>query len=132
MILCVILVWLTKFENSLSFMQNMFDACEYKVNWLKILILGKLDSKQMFLKSILMHFIHKIQCFEEILHKIALIFKNLFFLEFRLIEIVSWPIKIAIKILVNLCLFWSVLNWCWISWSIFDRTNLFFDQLKVV
>ena len=55
MILCVILVWLTKFENSLSFMQNMFDACEYKVNWLKILILGKLDSKQMFLKSILSH-----------------------------------------------------------------------------
>ena len=31
---------------------------------------------------ILMHFIHKILCFEEFLHKIALFFKNLFFTEF--------------------------------------------------
>ena len=54
---------------------------------------------------ILMHFIHKIQCFEESLHKIALFFKNLFFPEFRSIKHVSWPIEIAIKILVSLCLF---------------------------
>ena len=45
-----------------------------------------------------MHFIHKIQCFEEFQHKIALFFKNLFFLEFRSIEPVFRSIEIAIKI----------------------------------
>ena len=47
---------------------------------------------------ILMHFIHQTMCFEEFLHKIDLFFKNLFFLDFRLIESVSRPIEIAIKI----------------------------------
>ena len=47
---------------------------------------------------ILMHFIHEILCFEEILHKIALFFKNFIFLDFRSIESVSRPIEIAIKI----------------------------------
>ena len=45
-----------------------------------------------------MHFIHKIQCFEEFLPKIALFFKNLFFPEFRLIEPIFRLIEIAIKI----------------------------------
>ena len=45
-----------------------------------------------------MHFIHKIQCFEEFLPKIALFFKNLFFPEFRSIEPVFRSIEIAIKI----------------------------------
>ena len=45
-----------------------------------------------------MHFIHEILCFKEILHKIALFFKNLIFLDFRSIESVSRPIEIAIKI----------------------------------
>ena len=45
-----------------------------------------------------MHSIHKISCFEEFLHKIALFFKNLFFLDFQSIEPISRLIKIAIKI----------------------------------
>jgi len=44
-----------------------------------------------------MHFIHKIPCFEEFLHKIAMFFKNLFFLDFQLIEFVARSIEIAIK-----------------------------------
>ena len=74
-----------------------------------------------------MHFIHKIQCFEEFLHKIALIFKILFFLEFRLIEPASQPIEIAIKILVWLYVFRSLLDQLKV---IFDRSNLIFDRLK--
>ena len=49
------LVWPTNFENSLNFMQNVFEAWGFKDNWLKILILGKLGSKQLFLKNISSH-----------------------------------------------------------------------------
>ena len=49
---------------------------------------------------ILMHVIHKIQCFKEFLHYFALFFKKLIFPEFRPIKIVFWPIEIAIK---NVC-----------------------------
>ena len=51
MLFCVILVWPTKFENSLYFMQNVLEAWEFKENWLNILILGKLGSKQVFFKK---------------------------------------------------------------------------------
>ena len=51
MLLCVILVWPTKFENSLYFMKNVLEAWEFKKNWLNILILGKLGSKQVFFKK---------------------------------------------------------------------------------
>ena len=44
-----------------------------------------------------MHFIHKILCFEEFLHKISLFLKKLVFPEFRSIKPVSQPIEIAIK-----------------------------------
>ena len=46
---------------------------------------------------ILMHFLKFFQCFEERLHQILLIFKNSFFLQFRLIEAVFRSIKIAFK-----------------------------------
>ena len=45
-----------------------------------------------------MHFIHKIQCFEEFLRKNAVFFKKLIFPEFRPIEPVFRSIEIAIKI----------------------------------
>ena len=44
-----------------------------------------------------MHFIHKILCFKEFVHKIALFFKKLVFPEFRSIKPISRPIEIAIK-----------------------------------
>ena len=46
---------------------------------------------------ILMHFIHETLRFEEFLHKIALFFKNLSFLDFRSIESVSRLFENAIK-----------------------------------
>ena len=86
---------------------------------------------------ILMHFVHKILCFEEFLHKIALFFKNLIFPDFRLIEPVSRPIEIAIKILFWICLVRSMLDRYWINrmyfwsiksifWSIENSTESFF------
>ena len=44
-----------------------------------------------------MHFIHEILCFGKFLHKIALFFKNLSFLDFRPIESIAQPIEITIK-----------------------------------
>ena len=77
-----------------------------------------------------MHFIHKILCFKEFLHKIALFFKKLVFLEFQSIEPVSRPIKIAIKILVWLCTFWSMLDWFWINWRHFRSIESNFRSIE--
>ena len=75
MLLCVSLVWPTKFANTLSFCAKQF--------WcLKILILGKLGLKLFFWKTlhhILMHFVHQFQCFEVFLKCVFAIFKNCVF-----------------------------------------------------
>ena len=65
---------------------------------------------------IFMHFIHKILCFEDFLHKIALFFKNLIFPDFRSIAPVARLIEIVIKNLVWICPFRLVLDRCWINW----------------
>ena len=103
MLLCVILVWPTKFENSLSFCKT----CLMLEN-LRVLIENLNFEKTGFKPSvfekafhlILMHFIRKIQCFKEFLRKNAVFFKKLIFPEFRPIEIVFRLIEIAIK---NVC-----------------------------
>ena len=56
-------------------------------------------------------------------------FKKLFFQEFWSIKPVSRPIEIVIKILVWLYVFQSLVDQ---SKVIFDRSNLFFDQSKIV
>ena len=40
--------------------------------------------------------------------------------------------KLRLKMFVSLCLFQSVLDWCWINQSIFDWSNLFFNRSKIV
>ena len=65
---------------------------------------------------ILMHFIHKILCFEEFLHKIAMFFKKCCFPDFQSIKLVAWSIESAIKILVWTWPFQSLLNCFWINW----------------
>ena len=125
MLLCVILVWPTKFENSLSFMQNMFAVWEFKDNWLKTLFLRIWVQYKCFWKAfhlIPMHFIHKILCFEEFLHKIALFFLKIGFSRIS-IEPVSRSIEIAIKILVWLYVFRSVLDCYWIN-------QMYFQSIK--
>ena len=133
MLLCMILFWPSKIENFWIEMQNMFEVWEFKDNWLKILFLRNLGSKQVFLRAfhlILMHFIHKILCFEEFLHKIALFFKKLCFPDFRSVEFVSWPIENAIKFFE-----FDRFDRCSIAFEsiegIFDWSNIIFDQSKI-
>ena len=104
MLLCVILVWPTKFENSLYFMQNVLEGWEFKENCLNILILGKPGSKQVFLKSISSH-IHAFCSQNSMLWGVSTIFcfvfQNLFSRKF------------------------------WLGSVYFDRLNLFFYQSKL-
>ena len=62
-----------------------------------------------------MHFVHKILCFEEFLHKIALFFKKIYFSRFS----INWTYCLTNwncdKKLVWICLFRSVLDRCWIN-----------------
>ena len=101
---------------------------------IKNLNLGKIGFKtSVFWKVFhltLMHFIHKILCFEEFLYKIALFFKKLVFPEFRSIEPVSRLIKIVIKILVWLCVFWSVLDCYWINQRYFQSIESNFWSIE--
>ena len=62
--------------------------------------------------------------------KLLCFFKKLFFPEFQSIKPISRSIEIAIKILARLCVFRSMLNWCWISRSTFNRSNLFFLSIE--
>ena len=131
MLLCVILFWPSKIENSLIIMQMCLKfenlrKIDWKSYFWEIWVQYKCFWKAFHL--ILMHSIHKILCFEEFLHKIALFF-NIFFPEFWSIELVSWPIEIVIKNLFWICLAQLVLDQLNV---IFDRSNLFFDQSKIV
>ena len=131
MILCVNLLWPSKIICSLILIQNVFNGWVLGTKLVKKTCFWKIWVEFMcFLKTfnlILMHFIHEILCFEEFLHKIALFFKKFSFPDFRLIEDVSRPIKIVIKIFVWICLARSVLDW---SNLFFDRSKLNYDQSK--
>ena len=129
MLLCVILVWPTKFENSLYFMQNVLEAWEFKENWLNILILGKLGSKQVFLKSN-SSYTHAFCSQNSMLWGVSTIFCSVFqkknfrkilawLCVFRSIESIFQSIENAIKIsrLGSVC---------------FDWSKLIFDQSKIV
>ena len=88
----------------------------------------------MYLKLLLVahttHASHKILCFEEFLHKIALFFKKLCFLDFLLIESVSRLIENAIKILVWIWSFQLLLNWFWINWRHFRSIKSSFRLIE--
>ena len=47
---------------------------------------------------ILIHFIHKIQCFKEFIHKICWVFKTMIFPKFQLIQSIFPSIEITLKI----------------------------------
>ena len=53
--MCVILLWPSKIKSSLILMQNVFNVCTLRTNWLKILILEDLDWIQVFLKNFSSH-----------------------------------------------------------------------------
>ena len=98
----------------LDFYAKHIWCLRFSENGLKILIFGKTRFKTyVFEKAfhlILMHVIHKFQCFMEFLHYFALFFKKLIFPEFR-------PIEIATK---NVCK----------SLSVSIGARLVLDQLK--
>ena len=79
---------------------------------------------------ILMHFIHKILYFEEFLHKIVLFLKKLCFPDFWLIKSISQPIENAIKILVWIWPFRSLLDWFWINRRHFQSIESNFRSIK--
>ena len=136
MLLCVILVWPTKFENSLKFMQNVFEAWEFKENWLKIFILGKLGSKQVFFEK---HFISyscilftKYYALRSFCIKLLCFSKNWFFQNFNQSNLFLDQSKLRLK-------FWfgsMCFDRCSIAIGsiegIFDQSNLIFDQSKLV
>ena len=82
MLLCVSLVWPTKFANILSFYAKQIWRLRIYGERLMILILGKLGLKQVFWNTfhhILMHFVHQFQCLEMFLKCVFVIFKNCIF-----------------------------------------------------
>ena len=102
---------------------------------MKLLILGKLSSKQVFFEK---HFISysfilfiKYYALRSFCKKFALFFKKLVFPKFRLIKPFSWPIEIAIKILVWLCLFRLMLDCYWINWRYFQSIESNFRSIEI-
>ena len=119
MLLCVSLVWPTKFANTLSFYAKQIWCLRIYGKCLMILILGKLGLKLFFWNTfhhILMHFVHQFQCFEVFLKCVFDFFKNVFFFlknfvslyllqliqsVFQIIEIVLKFLKKPLSVSIN-------------------------------
>ena len=121
-LLCVFLVWPTKFANTLSFYAKQF--------WcLKILILGKLGLKLCFWKTlhhILMHFVHQFQCFEVVLPCVFILFKNCVFSQ-KLCEPLSASIDPICFSINRIC--FKIFKEAFVC---FDQSKLIFNQLKLI
>ena len=131
MLLCVFLVWPTEFANILSFCAKQIWCLWTDGKSLKILILGKLGLKLLFLKNISSH-THAFCSSISMLWGVSKLFfvffkkKKLCFFKsfvslylFRLIESVFQSIEIVFKKFraASIC---------------FDQSKLIFDQLKIV
>ena len=105
--MCVILLWPSKIKSSLILMQNVFNVCALRTNWLKILILEDLGWIQVFLKNFssythafffkqctLRSFCIKMLCFSKIWFFQTFDWSNLFFDQ----------LKLRLKFLVWVCL----------------------------
>ena len=131
MLLYAILVWPTKFENSLRFMQNMFAVWEFKDNWLKILIFEKFGFKtsvfeEHFISYLCILFI-KYYTLRSFYIKLLCFSKNCVF------QIFDWSNRSKMRLK-----FWfesDNFDRCSIGSGsikgIFDRLNLVFDQSKI-
>ena len=136
MLLCVILVWPTEFENSLNLckmclkLENLRRIVWKSYFWetgFKISVFENHSSHThaFYSQNFVIWGVFALKCFLFLFYFI-LFFIYLFFWS---IEAVAQPIKIAIKNLVWICLARLMLDR---SNVIFDRLNLFFDQLKIV
>ena len=93
-------------------MQNLFKACEFKENCLKILILEKLGSKQVFFEK---HFILyscilfiKYYALRSFCIKLLCFSKNWFFQNFDQSNLFLDRSKLRLKVLAWLCVFRSI------------------------
>ena len=101
--MCVILLWPSKIKSSLIIIQNVFNVCALRANWLKILILEDLGWIQVFLKNFSSHthaFFIKQCALRSFCIKMLYFSKNWFFQIFDQLNPIARSIEIAIKILV--------------------------------
>ena len=103
----VILLWPSKIKNSLILMQNVFNVCALRTNWLKILILEDLVWIQVFLKKFSSHthaFFIK-QCALRSFYKKMLCFSKIWFFQtFDQSNLFFDQLKLRLKFLVWVCL----------------------------
>ena len=129
MLLCVFLVWPTKFANTLSFYAKQIWCLRIYGEHLMILILEKLGLKPLFLKNISSH-IHAFHSSISLLWGVSkmcfVFFKKLCFLKkfseplFVLIDLICFLIN------RNCFKIFKEASVC------FDQSKLIFDQLKIV
>ena len=135
MILCMNLFWPSKIICSLILMQNMFNVRIFGDKKVENLVFGRSGLNSCVFEKLL----NSYSCISFMKYvglsgfciKFSLFFKTVTFPYFRSIEVIAWPIEIAIKILVWICLAQSVLDWCSIDRIyLFDQSKLNFDGLK--
>ena len=150
MLLCVSLVWPTKFANTLSFYAKQIWCLRIYRECLMILILGKLGLKQFFLKYISSHthaFCSSISMLWGVSKMCLCYFQKLcFFLKnfvslclIRLIQSVFRSIEIVLKLFkeASVCFDWSNLfldqsKLFWNFLKIFKEASVCFDQSKLM
>ena len=107
----------------------VFEAWEFKENCLRILILGKLGSKQVFLRiSYSCILFIKYYALRSLCIKLLCFSKKIFFPQFQSIELVSRLIEIAIKSFgLALCVSidWTYFSFNWKSYREFFKTFVF-------
>ena len=149
MLLCVSLVWPTKFANTLSCCAKQIWCLRIYGECLIILILGKLGLKLCFWNAfhhILMHFVHQFQCFEVFLKCVFVIFQNCVFSQkfCESLSVLIDPICFSInrkcfKMFkeASICFDWSKLfldqsKLFWNCLKIFKEASIYFGQSKLI
>ena len=105
--MCVILWWPYKIKSSLILMQNVFNVCALRTNWLKILILEDLGWIQVFLKNFSSHthaFFIKQCALRSFCIKMLCFSKIWFFQTFYRLNLFFDQLKLRLKFLVWVCL----------------------------
>ena len=140
-ILCVILLWPSKIKSSLILIQNVFNVCALRTNWLKILILEDLGlNSSVFWKTfrlILMHYFFIKQCaLRSFCIKMLCFSKIWFFQTFDWSNLFFDQSKLRLKFLVWVCLTrlmfdrFSIDRNCKIfSFYVFDQIFFFMHHL---
>ena len=132
MLLCVFLVWPTEFANTLSFYAKQIWCLRIYGECLKILILGKLGLKLLFLKNISSHthaFCSSISMLWDVSKLCFVFFKKLCFLKKKKKN--CEPLSVSID---RVC--FSINRNCFLKIKgapvCFNQSKLIFDQSKIL